>query len=439
MMQAWMTPWLLIAICSIGAAFAFLMRSSLSRMKTVALSTTVTSLLAVIASSALNESLPGMPFLWLLPLAAFLSLLGQPVHQENRIAWLMTLVLLGIGLGILTAQEPVRQVLLVALLGALGALLYRHHVSRHQSSMMPDVWRGLGAFLVGMVSAVLTLVLPFPGSAVATLVACATLLPLFPLHGGFIAVLTGLPGNLPAFLILLLPALGFHTLVLVLPNLTATMLRTAMLLALTGACYASLRALIQSQPLPRLGYAGLSFLSLLWWYVADTGAAPQSAAVYLSAVSLSMSGLLLAWYSIRARYGDIDLRAVGGLAYPMPRFSTLLALLGLAALGMPPFGVFSGFIGLLLNPAFSPSGSFIIVMIIWLSASWYVMDLVQELVFGPQRSDMRYEDLRRTEFVSLLTLILLLLILGIAPSPFFQPDGLMPPVTAATKSVTWNP
>ncbi len=437
-MQAWMTPWLSVAICFIGAACAFLMRSSLSRMKTVALSATVASLLAVLASSALNESLAGMPFLWLIPLAAFLSLLGQPLHQENRIAWLMTLALLGIVQGILTAQEPVRQVFLVALLGALGGLLYRHHVSRHQSSMMPDVWRSLGSFLVGMVSAVLTLVLPLPGSAVASIVACATLLPLFPLQGGFVAIITGLPGNLPAFLIVLLPALGFHMLVLVLPDLTATMLHTAMLLALAGACYASLRALIQSHPLPRLSYAGLSLFSLLWWYVADTGTAPPSTAVYLSAVSLSISGLLLAWYSIRARYGDIDARAVGGLAYPMPRFSTLLAFLALAALGMPPFGVFSGFIGMLFNPAFRPSGPFIIIMIIWLSASWYVMDLVLQLVFGRQRPDMRYEDLRRTEFVSLVTLILLLLILGIAPSRLLQPDGPASPSSVAMKSVTWN-
>ena len=71
---------------------------------------------------------------------------------------------------------------------------------------------------------------------------------------------------------------------------------------------------------------------------------------------LASSGLLLAWYAIRARYGDIDVRSLGGVAYPMPRFSTLLALLALAALGMPPFGVFTGLVGMLLSPEFAPSG-----------------------------------------------------------------------------------
>jgi hypothetical protein len=159
------------------------------------------------------------------------------------------------------------------------------------------------------------------------------------------------------------------------------------ILALAGAVYGSLRALIQTRPLPRLAYAALAFFSLLWWYVADTGTAPMQATVYLSAVGLAASGLLLAWYAIRARYGDIDLRALGGLAYPMPRFSTLLALLALAALGMPPFGVFSGFLGMLLLPTFTPSGPFTVIMIVWLTASWYYIDLVQQLVFGRQRPE----------------------------------------------------
>jgi NADH-quinone oxidoreductase subunit M len=440
MMQTWMMPWLLIAVPFIGAALSFLLRSSLHRMKTVALSTTAAALFAVIGWLwALPEPLAGMPFMWLLPLAAFFSLLGQPLHQDNRTAWLMTLVLLGLGLGILTAQDPLRHLLLAALFGVLCGLIYRHHIYRSQCSVQPDAWRGLGSYVLGFASAVLALVLPAPGSSAAALVVCATLLPLFPLHGGFIAVLTGLPGNLPAFLVVLLPALGFHLLLLVLPNLTVTVLHTAAILSVAGASYGSLRALIQPRALPRLSYAGLAFWSMLWWYVANTGTAPSQTVVYLSAVGLSMSGLLLAWYSIRARYGDIDTQALGGLAYPMPRFSTLLALLALAALGMPPFGVFSGFMGMLLNPVFTPSGSFLIIMVVWLSASWYFMDWMQQLVFGKPRSDIRYEDLHRTEFASLLMLLLLLLILGTAPSRFFQAGAVAPPTSVAIERVTWTP
>jgi NADH-quinone oxidoreductase subunit M len=434
MIKAWMTPWMLMGVPLLGAGLSLLMSASLARMKTSALLATLTSLFALVGLSLTSsDQLAGVPFLCLLPLAAFVSLLGQPLHKDNRAAWVMTLVILGLGLAILTGPEPMRSILLVTLLFMLCGLLYRY-----RPGATPDTWRGLAAYGLGMVSAPLVLVLPAPSSMVAALVTCGTLLPLLPLHSGFVATVTGLPGNLPAFLTLLLPTVGFHSLLLLLPNLTGTMLHTVAILALTGAVYGSLRALIQSRPLPRLGYAGLAFFSMLWWYIGGTGTAPVQVTVYLSAVGLAMSGLLLAWYAIRARYGDIDLRALGGLAYPMPRFSTLMAFLALAALGMPPFGVFSGFLGMLLAPAFAPSGSFAVIMIVWLAASWYYTELVQQLLFGRQRVDRRYEDLRQSEFVSLVLLLLLLLVLGTAPTRFFESNAPTTPASVAMKGEPWS-
>lgn len=433
MMQAWMTPWLLMAIPALGSTLSLLMWSSLHRMKTCTLVITVTSLLAVIGLQwTLNEPLAEFRFLCLLPIAAFFSLLGQPRHPSNRLAWLMTLALLGLGLGILSNQEPTRSALLVALLSLLCALL-----SRSLSGGLPETWRGLASYGLGITSTLLALVLPATASIVASLITCATLLPLLPLHGGFVAALTGLPGNLPAFLVVLLPIVGYHSLLRLLPALTPTMLHTLAILALAGACYGSLRAWIQARPLSRLAYAGLASLCLLWWYVADTGTAPVQASVYLSAVGLATSGLLLAWYAIRARYGEIDVRSLGGMAYPMPRFSTLLALLALAALGMPPFGVFAGLVGMLLSPEFTPSGPFFLIMVVWLSASWYLMELVQWFVFGRQRADLRYEDLQHTEFASLLIVLVLLLALGTAPSRLFQSNSTAPQASVALKGESW--
>ncbi|HMU31253.1 MAG TPA: hypothetical protein PK999_08710 [Nitrospira sp.] len=429
-----MTPWLLLAVPLLGASLALLMRAALQRMKTVALTTTGLTLLAVIGTSlAQNEATAAMSLLCLLPATAFLTLLGQPLHRDNSSAWVMTLILLGVALGILTSHAPTHELLLILLLGLVCGLLYRH-----QPGTAPAAWRGMASFGLGILTALLALALPAPAATIASLVTCATLLPLLPLHSGFVAALSGLPGNLPALLAFILPTVGFHSLYLLLPSLSGTVLQTVALLALAGAVYGSLRALIQSHPLPRLGYASSAFFCMLWWYVADTGTAPVQALVYLSAVGLTTSGLLLAWYAIRARYGDVDFRALGGLAYPMPRFSTLLALLGLAALGMPPFGVFSGFLGMLLTPAFAPSGPFAIIMLVWLTASWYYTDLIQQVVFGRPRLDIRHEDLRQTEWISLMLVLLLLLILGMAPSRMFESHTTAPSSTVAIKGETWT-
>ncbi|MGC3974049.1 MAG: hypothetical protein QM771_06655 [Nitrospira sp.] len=434
MIESWMTPWLLLAVPLLGASLAMLMRASLQRMKTVALTTAGLSLVAVIGCSlAQSEAAAAISLLCLPPAMAFLTLLGQPLHRDNSSAWIMTLILLGVALATLTSHAATHELLLILLLSLVSGLLYRH-----QPGSAPATWRGMSSFGLGIITALMALTLPAPASTIASLVTCATLLPLLPLHSGFVATLSGLPGNLPALLAFILPTVGFQTLFLLLPSLSGTVLQTVALLALAGAVYGSLRALIQSHPLPRLGYASLAFFCMLWWYVADTGTAPVQALVYLSAVGLTTSGLLMVWYAIRARYGDIDFRALGGLAYPMPRFSTLLALLGLAALGMPPFGVFSGFLGMLLTPAFAPSGPFAIIMLVWLTASWYYTDLIQQVVFGRPRLDIRHEDLRQTEWISLMLVLLLLLILGIAPSRIFESHSPSPSATVAMKGEPWT-
>jgi NADH-quinone oxidoreductase subunit M len=136
-------------------------------------------------------------------------------------------------------------------------------------------------------------------------------------------------------------------------------------------------------------------------------------------VALVTGGLLLAWHAVRARYGDLTLDRIGGLARPMPRFATLLALLVMAAVGLPPFGLFSGYLAMLLDPSITASiGNSVgltIILLAWFTASWYLYKLMQRLLFGPHRQDLPYEDLRPVEVAPLLIVLVLLLALGVAP------------------------
>ena len=425
---------LLIAIPFVGAALGLLVWSNPQALKIWALLVTAASLLALVGmSGSLAEPAAGVPLLYLLPLAAFVSLLGQPPHQENRLAWLTTLMLLGLGLGALVSRDGLGQIFLMILLGLVGLLVYRY-----RTLSGPDAWWGIGTYGLGIGCIAVALIATAPVSSIAFLLACSILLPLVPVHGGYVAALTGLPGNLPAFLALLLPSLGFHGLLTLIPSVPVVVLQTLVVPALLGALYGSLRALAQSRVVSLVAYAGLAFLSILWWYLAAARTPTPQAAVYLNAVGFSTSGLLLAWYVLRARYGDVDLRALSGLAYPMPRFAVLLSLLALAAMGLPPFGLFSGFMGMLLNAPFPLSGALLIIAVAWLSASWYFLDLVQRLLFGRHRPELRHEDLRQTEMTSLVMLVLILLALGLAPPRFFEPSP--PPLQhgAAMESPAWN-
>jgi NADH-quinone oxidoreductase subunit M len=422
--------WLPAAVSVAGAVTAIAGWSRPAALKIWALAVSLASfvLLLVFPGAA-----AGLSVEMLLPVAAFFSLLGQPAHEDNRAAWILTLLLLGLGLSVLAAHDGLGLILSTLLLIVLVALLYRY-----RTLSVSHLWPGIGVYGFGVVCLVAAMVAPQPVSAVAALAVCAMLLPLVPLHAGYVAALAGLPGNLPAFLACLLPALGFHGVMTVFPHLPENLQDVLPVVGLLGAVYGALKALAQSRVRALLAYANLSFFSMLWWYLATIRTVPSQAALYLAAVGLATNGLLLAWYAIRVRYGDMDLRAIRGLAHPMPRFAVLFALLILAALGLPPFGVFAGFIGLLLTPGLPLSGALAVVVLVWLSASWYLLDLLQRLLFGQHRPELRYEDLGRAEFASLLALVLLLCAMGLAPVHVFQPGTSATPAQAVVGDVTWN-
>lgn len=253
----------------------------------------------------------------------------------------------------------------------------------------------------------------------ALLGAMALLLPLFPLHGLYVAVVARLPGYASASLAFLLPLGGLYGVERVLPGLPSALRGGVGVLAVFGALYASIRALAQIRPARVLSYGGLAFYSILWWHLATAGSVTSHAAIYAGAVALVTVGLRLAWQAVSTRYGDLTLDAIGGLAGPMPRFATVLALLVMAAVGLPPFGLFSGYLALLLDPlmtvSYGSSTGLTVILLAWFTASWYFYRLMQRVLFGPHRRDLPYDDLRPAEIAPMVAVLLLLLALGVAP------------------------
>jgi NADH-quinone oxidoreductase subunit M len=278
------------------------------------------------------------------------------------------------------------------------------------------------AALLAAISAVVSAAGPVPegeGRRIALMALTAVALPLFPLHGAYRLALTRSPGSASASLALLLPLTGLYGAASVLPGLPSAVLNGVKVLALFGAVYGSIKALAQGRATGLLAYGGLSFYSILWWHLAAAGRVTSHAAVYAASAALVTAGLLLAWNRVQARYGDLALDRIRGLARPMPRFAALLGLLVMAAMGLPPFGLFSGYIALLLDPlnnvVLDGSAALAVVLLAWFIASWYLYKLMQRLLFGPHRPDVPYHDLSPAEMAPLVAVLLLLLALGVAP------------------------
>ena len=435
MTEGTLIPWLLAGIPLLGVLASLPFRSDPERLKWSAIVWGVICLGSVVGFAGQVAMPPeGLLPLYLLPLAAIISILGQPVHEEHGPSWMLTLLILGLGLSVVSSPSPLSLLSLTLLLILIAVLLYRHH-----SALWPRSWWGIGAYSLGAAFAVVSVAADPPLSSVASLVACAVLLPLVPFHDGHLTALTRLPGSLPSFIVVLLPVAGLHRLVATMPTVPDSVAWTVSLFALLGASHGALKALAQSRVRLLLAYGSLSFFSIVWWFAAASRMVTPRSALLVGTIGLATSGLMIGWQVIRTRYGDdVDPQAISGLATGMPHYAVLLSLLALAAMGLPPFGVFAGFMGLLLSSPFPSLFGLFVTLLAWLAASWYIMQMVQRLLFGVRRPELRYTDLLRTEMASLLIVVLVLLALGLAPATLFTPEGMLLGTAPNGEWPTWN-
>ena len=433
MMDTALIPWVLAGIPLLGVLASLPFLRDPERLKWSSVAWAMISLASVVGFAGRIDIPPeGILPLYLLPLAATISNLGQPAHEHSHRSWMLTLVFLGLGLSAVSSRPPVGLLSLMLLLVLVAGLLYRHH-----SALWPRSWWGISAYALGALCAAVSAVADAPLSSIASLLACAVLIPLVPFHDGHLAALTRLPGSLPSFIVVLLPIMGLHRLGAAMPTVPDSVAWTVSIFALVGASYGALKALAQSRVRLLLAYGSLSFFSILWWFAAASRMATPRSALLVGTVGLATSGLMVAWQVIRTRYGDdVDPQAISGLASGMPQFAVLLSLLALAAMGLPPFGVFAGFMGLLLSGPFPSLAGLFITLLAWLAASWYIMQMVQRLLFGVRRAELRYTDVLQAEFASLLIVVLVLLALGLAPTTLFASQGSLSGVIG--ESITWT-
>ncbi len=245
----------------------------------------------------------------------------------------------------------------------------------------------------------------------------ALALPLFPLHALNRTLLTGLPGLLPVLPALALPLAGLALASAVLPQLPPVLLETIGHMALFGAFYGAFRAMLQKEVLPLLADASLSFFSILWWHLSREGVATFSDRLFAGGATLVIAGMILVWTRIRARYGDLPLGQIGGLAGSMPRLALPVILLAMAGAGLPPFGLFSGFLMLLLgspDPVGRPASG-LLILFVWFLASWTMFRLMQRLLFGERKKGIFARDLGALEIAPLVLLLIVLVVLGFMP------------------------
>jgi NADH-quinone oxidoreductase subunit M len=372
-----------------------------------------------------------------LPLAAAAASGVQPAARPSSprypwLGWLETLVCLGLALGSLAGGGMWQHACKATLVLVVILLLLRQ-----RSAFEPVAWWGVAALVVCLAGLLFVRSADAEVARWAALAACVPLLPLVPFHGGYTASVARLPGSTSGLLAVALPLIGLHSVVTLLGDLPADTWATLGWIALAGAAWSAVRALVQADFRGMVAFGGTSLLSLAWWFAASTaGPRLPAATVYVAGVALAVGGLLAAWQVVRSRYGDaIDPRGVSNLVAGMPKFATLFYILALAAMGLPPFGPFTGFVSQAVELPLAAWGGLGLALVVWLIASWYVIGMVHRVIFGPDRPALVQTDLVPREVVALATYVLLLAAVGLVSGGVLTQPGRSAGTTAGAEEV----
>ena len=125
------TDYLIVMAISIaGAAAGLLMWKNVPALKVYLL---VMTLISLVSSGALamTSEIPlregrGLLLLLLLPATAFATMLGQPAHRSLRVPWLLSLVLTGLGLGVLSFEAPISLMFFLLVLAVVGLMFFQY-------------------------------------------------------------------------------------------------------------------------------------------------------------------------------------------------------------------------------------------------------------------------------------------------------------------------
>ncbi|MGA3032483.1 MAG: NADH-quinone oxidoreductase subunit M [Terracidiphilus sp.] len=258
-------------------------------------------------------------------------------------------------------------------------------------------------------------------AALAFLSAFAVKVPIFPLHGWLADTYNEAP---VAMAMVVAGKLGLYSLlrfhVGLFPAQARAIAPVLIALGVIGVLYGACLALVQRDFWRLLAYAALSHFGLIVLAIYGFTFTGWSGAVYqILSHGVVDGALFLLLGALELRYGTSAIDSFGGLAARLPRAATYFVIATLAMIGLP---MLSGFIGefLILSSTFrdvSRSWAVAATLSVILGAA-YMLWLVQRLFYGPEGklAATPAPDLRFGEIAILTPLIVLMLVLGVAPS-----------------------
>jgi NADH-quinone oxidoreductase subunit M len=216
-------------------------------------------------------------------------------------------------------------------------------------------------------------------------------------------------------------------------------------LAVIGIIYGALVALVQPNLKKLIAYSSVSHLGFVVLGIFTFTQAGTDGAVYqMLNHGISTGALFMLAGMIYERKHTYEFKEYGGLATPMPVYATFFLLAVLSSVGLP---LLNGFVGefLVLSGTFQSSAPHAMLFsilgtsgVIW--GACYLLWMYQKVFYGQihHAENKSLTDIDRRERISLVPLVVLALIMGIA-SPYWMKsidpavNGTVPKAAAIVK------
>jgi len=229
------------------------------------------------------------------------------------------------------------------------------------------------------------------------------------------------------------------------PEMSRRFAPVIMILAIIGIIYGALVAMVQPDVKRLVAYSSVSHMGfVVLGLFSFTELGMQGALYQMLNHGVSTGALFLFVGFIYERRHTRLISDFGGLATPMPWFSTLFVIASLSSIGLP---FLNGFVGefLILAGTWTStavSHPWIATMLAGTGVIWaavYMLWMLQRVVFGPvsNNENAKLLDLNKRELGLMLPLILLMLLMGVYPRVFL--DRSQASVEAVRKQVATPP
>jgi NADH-quinone oxidoreductase subunit M len=211
------------------------------------------------------------------------------------------------------------------------------------------------------------------------------------------------------------------------PDISQKVAPYVMALAVVGIIYGALVAMVQPDMKKLVAYSSVSHLGFVVLGIfAFTEQAMQGALYQMLAHGISTGALFLCVGIVYERRHTRLISEYGGIATPMPQYSTMFVIVALSSLGLP---LLNGFIGefLILLGAFAskvPHAKLFTVLGATgvILSSVYLLWMLQRVIFGEitKKENAELEDMNAREKLALIPLIAMAIVMGVGPMLFLR-------------------